>query len=366
MVLGYFQAVINFIFITSYDDATLLAGLGLGMSFYVVFYSSFMVGMCSTITTFASQLRGMGQVKRSGIYLNGGRIITTVLSVPIMLILWFSYDILVAIGQNETTSLHASRFCKGLVPSVTLYGFTNMHMYYLNSFHYTRPGLISSVVCIFIQALFCWLCVFKWDLGVLGCGLALSASKIFQSAYMWISLYYYEEIREALFWPTWDETQWTYIKQFLYLGAPSLAMSFLEICGVELLQPLAGLISVNSSSAQSICMMLYAGIFIILMGISIAISIFIGRSVGQFNVQHARLFGIASLIYCLIVAVLAIIVLLAFNTSIVSAFTSDTTIQQLAIDGNKILAWCCIPVAVLYSGVGGFRGLGKQKVAATI
>jgi Na+-driven multidrug efflux pump len=100
LVLGYAQAVINFAFITSFDDATLLSGLGLGMSFYVVFYSSFMVGMCSTITTFASQLRGMGQVSRSGIYLNGGRIITTVLSVPIMLILWFSYDILIAMGQN--------------------------------------------------------------------------------------------------------------------------------------------------------------------------------------------------------------------------------------------------------------------------
>jgi len=145
-----------------------------------------------------------------------------------------------------------------------------------------------------------------------------------------------------------------------------LAMSFLEICGVELLQPLAGLISVNSSSAQSITMMLYAGIFIILMGISIAISIFIGRSIGQFNVQHARMYGIAALIYCTIVGAVAIILLLAFNESIVAAFTSDTTIQKLAIDANKILAWCCIPVAVLYSGVGGFRGLGKQKVAATI
>ena len=204
--------MINFAFITSFDDATLLAGLGLGMSFYVVFYSSFMVGMCSTITTFASQLRGMGQTKRSGIYLNAGRMITTVLSVPIMLVLWYSEEILLLMNQNAQTSVHAAQFCIGLVPSVTLYGFTNMHMYYLNSFHYTRPGLISSVVCIFIQLLFCWLLIYKLDMGVLGCGLALSASKVFQSAYMWCALYFYEEVREALFWPTWDATQWQYVK----------------------------------------------------------------------------------------------------------------------------------------------------------
>lgn len=239
-------------------------------------------------------------------------------------------------------------------------------MYYLNSFHYTRPGLISCVVCVFIQLAFCWLLIYQWNMGVLGCGLALSASKVFQSVYMWCALYYYEEIRPALFWPTWDQTQWSYIKQFLALGAPSLAMSFLEICGVELLQPLAGLISVNASSAQSITMMLYAGIFIILMGISIAISIFVGKEVGQFNTKNARTFGIASLIYCCIVGFIAIIVLLIWNESIVSLFSSVTEIQTLAIDANYILAWCCIPVAVLYSGVGGFRGLGKQKIAATI
>lgn len=54
LVLNYLQAVINFIFISSYDDANILAGLGLGMSFYVCFYSSFLIGMTSTITTFAA------------------------------------------------------------------------------------------------------------------------------------------------------------------------------------------------------------------------------------------------------------------------------------------------------------------------
>jgi Na+-driven multidrug efflux pump len=81
-------------------------------------------------------------------------------------------------------------------------------MYYLNSFHYTRPGLISAIACIAIQLLCCWIFIYKWDMGVLGCGLALSASKVFQSIYMWVALYFYEEIREALFWPTWDSTQW--------------------------------------------------------------------------------------------------------------------------------------------------------------
>lgn len=179
LVLGYMQAVINFSFITSYNDSTLLAGLGLGMSFYVCFYSSFMIGMCSTITTFAAQLRGMGQIKRSGIYLNAGRIITFFLSFPIMAILWWSEEILLSIGQDAAVSYQASRFCIGLVPSVTLFGFTNMHMYYLNAFQKTRPGMISAVTCIFIQLFFNWLFITQWNWGILGAGLALSISKTY-------------------------------------------------------------------------------------------------------------------------------------------------------------------------------------------
>jgi Na+-driven multidrug efflux pump len=68
------------------------------MTFYVCLYGCFMVGMNSTITTFASQLRGMGQIKRSGHYLNASRIITVGLAIPIMVFLGFSEQILLAIG----------------------------------------------------------------------------------------------------------------------------------------------------------------------------------------------------------------------------------------------------------------------------
>jgi Na+-driven multidrug efflux pump len=113
-------------------------------------------------------------------------------------------------------------------------------------------------------------------------------------------------------------------------------------------------------------MMLYAGIFIILMGISIAISIFIGRYVGQFNIQAAKTYAYASVIYCCIVALFAMFILGIWNSQITALFTSNAAIQKIAEDANYILIYCAIPIALVYSCVGSFRGLGKQKVAATI
>jgi Na+-driven multidrug efflux pump len=52
------------------------------------------------MTTFGSQLRGMGKVREIGLYLNSGRLIVIALAVPITVLLLFAYDILIALGQD--------------------------------------------------------------------------------------------------------------------------------------------------------------------------------------------------------------------------------------------------------------------------
>ena len=86
--------VVNFTFVAYYDDPDMLGGLGLGMAFYVVFNMAFFIGMNVAITTFGAQLFGMGRIRESGMYLNGGRMLNIAMSIPMMLVLAFSYQIL--------------------------------------------------------------------------------------------------------------------------------------------------------------------------------------------------------------------------------------------------------------------------------
>lgn len=68
------------------------------------------------------------------------------------------------------------------------------------------------------------------------------------------------------------------------LGVPSMFMACLEICGVELMQPLAGLISADANAAQAVVMNIYAGAFTVYLSISIATAIFVGSSLGTGNI----------------------------------------------------------------------------------
>jgi Na+-driven multidrug efflux pump len=74
------------------------------------------------------------------------------------------------------------------------------------------------------------------------------------------------------------------MKEFLAIGIPSMLMATLEIAGVELMQPLAGLISSDSNAAQAVVMNIYAGVFTLYLAVSISTSIFVGSSIGTGNI----------------------------------------------------------------------------------
>jgi Na+-driven multidrug efflux pump len=115
------------------------------MYFYACFYMTLMIGMNSAITTFGSQLRGMGKLRDVGIYLNAGRFVVIGLGIPIMLCLYFAENILLALGQDAALSYQAGRFLLGITPSVIIFGFANLHEQTLISQRKIVPGMISNI-----------------------------------------------------------------------------------------------------------------------------------------------------------------------------------------------------------------------------
>jgi multidrug resistance protein, MATE family len=229
------------------------------------------------MTTFGSQLNGMGgRVREIGLYLNSGRFIVVGLAVPITTLLLFSEDILLALGQDEALSYQASQFLKGLSPSVVIFGFSCLHEQFLMSQRKIAPGLISNFMACVLQFTLNIFFIWKWDLGMWGAGMSVTVTNTIQSCFFVFLLWFYEDIRQMQFLPSFNKEQWTYIKTYLHLGIPSMLMAFLEIGGVEVFQPLSGLISTSSNGAQSIVMNVYACMFTLYMGASIAAGILVG------------------------------------------------------------------------------------------
>ncbi len=192
------------------------------------------------------------------------------------------------------------------------------------------PGNIATLGGFVLQIIFSAYFIWYLGWGLLGAGLAVSVSNICQGVFLYAALFYYPELRQAQYMPTFSAEQWSYTKEFLSIGVPSMMMACLEIGGVELMQPLAGLISSDSNAAQAVVMNIYAGAFTIYLSISIATSIFVGTSVGNGNTQQAQRFTRVSVILVLAVTGLLILVLALWSETIVGFYTSSESVSELA------------------------------------
>ncbi len=123
----------------------MIGGLGLGMMFYMSFIISFLIGLDTVISTFTSQLIGMGKAKDSGQYYNAGVILNIFICLPTMVLSLFSRKLFLLWNQDEMISFYASRFLLGALPGVIPIALGTLNVFYLNSFRRSTPGLIAAI-----------------------------------------------------------------------------------------------------------------------------------------------------------------------------------------------------------------------------
>jgi multidrug resistance protein, MATE family len=89
------------------DDA-MTAGFGLSIAFVDIIGTSILCGMNSAQETLTSQAFGAQELRRCGHLFNRGKLILLVLCVPIAMILLYSNQIFLLIGQEPEVARYAA------------------------------------------------------------------------------------------------------------------------------------------------------------------------------------------------------------------------------------------------------------------
>ena len=85
-----FDIFVNTIFAGRLDDSAKLAGVGLGYTILNVICIIPLLGMNGTIETLVSQAFGAKNLELCGVYLNRGRVINTLIFIPLAIALCFT------------------------------------------------------------------------------------------------------------------------------------------------------------------------------------------------------------------------------------------------------------------------------------
>ncbi|KAJ8542695.1 hypothetical protein ON010_g12117 [Phytophthora cinnamomi] len=170
-------------------------------------------------------------------------------------------------------------------------------------------------------------------------------------------------------WRGWNlHKAQAHVGMFLRLGVPGALMLTFEWWAFEVLTLMAGVLpdAVASVSAHAVQVNVNNMIYMVFWGLAVAANVRIGNCLGANSPRRARLACKVAQILALTISVTFAAVMFLFRGSIPSLFLTDR--ESIERSASLLAVWAPFEILDGQNTVlqGVYRGLGKQKVAATI
>lgn len=180
------------------------------------------MGMSSALDTYCGQAYGAQQYNKVGIYTQRAMFVTTLVSVPLSIILAYLKPILILLHQDKAIATKAGIFALYSIPSLPANGFVRSLIKFLQSQNIVFPMVLVHGFISLTHILLSWALVLKLGLGIKGAAIAICISNwlnvILLAVYIWFS----SECKKT--WAGFSKESLHHIPQFLRLAFPSTVM----------------------------------------------------------------------------------------------------------------------------------------------
>ncbi|KAG9150004.1 hypothetical protein Leryth_010074 [Lithospermum erythrorhizon] len=358
----YLIPIISVMFAGHFGDLQ-LASSNLANSWSVVSGFSFLVGLSGALETLCGQSYGAKLYGMMGVYLQANCILSTLCSVLISILWWYSDIILIALHQDPSIAKLAGTYLIYLIPGLFAYGYLNNMLRFLQTQSVIIPLVWCSVAPLLVHIGICYALVHWTALGFKGPALAVSLS-FWLSVFM-LAFYILCAKRFEKTWEGFSLDSFHRIFGNLKLGLPSAGMVCLEYWAFEILVILSGLMpnSEITTSVIAMCVNTEGICYMIAYGLSAAASTRVSNELGSGNVGRAKHAVSVTLKLGLL---LALIVDLALGLGH-DAFAGLFSNSKVIIDGyTSVVPFLMLSILLdfnqgVLSGVA--RGCGWQHLA---
>ena len=167
----------------------------------------------------------------------------SVVYLPLALLLSFSYQILLALGQDESVARYAHEYIVPMIPAMYFLGLFDLARRFLTCLQYSQAPMVAQVVSSIIHIVLCIYCVKGRDMGVAGLGIATMITYFIMFVFTTVYGHCIPAIKKAIQWPRKDSLRgWG---EYLEISLPATIMLLAEGWAFNVLGVLAGLISVT-------------------------------------------------------------------------------------------------------------------------
>lgn len=155
---------------------------------------------------------------------------------------------------------------------------------------------------------------------------------------------------------------WYRIAELLKIGIPNALSTTMEVLLFAAVSVLMGTLSVQASAAHQVAINIAATVFMIPLGLSLAISQRVGISIGKGLIQEARFRGFMGTAVCTGVTTITAILLFSFPETIVSIYTQDLEVSNLAVSLVFFAAVFQLSDGLQVGAFGALRGLKDTRM----
>lgn len=336
-----------------------LAVVGLGVALWIPVF----IGLMSIVQALspvvahhfgAGDLDAVAADTREGIWLAAGLGIVPFALMP------FVPDLLSVAGIDPALARKTGVFLWGIALGLPAALVFRALSFYCASINHPKPMMFLAFMSLGINAFFNWVLIhghFGFPaLGGAGCGWATAigmwAGLIALAAWTAIA----PEYRPSYVWRHWSRPSWPVQKRLLRIGLPMGGAALAEVTAFSSVAVLVGRFGAVQIAAHQVALNFAALVFMLPMGLSAALSIRIGQSLGAGQPERARFIAWTGIALGLLIAAAAIGPIILGRHGIAAIYSNDAAVRDMAATLLLFAAFWQLFDATQVCALGALRG----------
>ncbi len=372
MILGQIASIsMNIVdtVMAGHYDAAALGAIAVGGSLWSLVLL-FTLGLFMSVQTLVSQYDGAGQRDRSGHLVRQACWIAVGLGLISILILsnikWLLHLFHVDPVLIAPTQGYLSAICWG---APALYLFLVLR-FMSEGLSLTRPSMYFGILGLLINIPANYVLMFgQWgfpELGAVGCGIASALVCWVQFIGLVVYMYLKSDYQECKLFESFDWPKKTTIKLIIAIGLPIGISVFLESSLFTTAALLVGSMGVNAVAGHQIAINFASFVFMVPLGLAMAITVRVGNAAGRNDFVEARRRANSGISLTLMGQLVSSTIMIVFPAVIASLYTDDAEVLGIAVSLISMAAIFQISDGLQASTAGALRGVNDTRLPMLI
>ncbi|KAJ0400348.1 hypothetical protein P43SY_000288 [Pythium insidiosum] len=323
------------------------------------------LGMAVAMETLCAQAHGAGRIEDIAAFVHVGLLLLGVVFFPIAYAVLHTEAAMLALGQPAEVAKLAGGFTRRMLPGIPFWLLHEVLKKVLQAQGHTQIGMFTTLANNLVNAALAGFVVHATTWGFYGVAVARCFANF--TSFMLLVLFMRQHAKALqLRWRSWrPKASTTQIEATLALAVPGTGLVLLDLLAFEVTTAFLGHLpnSVIVIGANSVLINVANIASQVFAGVSTAISIGVGNSVGSGLIHQARHTSSVGVAAGLLLASAISIGILASHRSLPHLFISDAASIALAVDALLVVIPFVLTDALNTAFLAVLRGTKQHKVA---